>query len=228
MTLLASPVTCLKIFKSAACNQQHTLQQQQLDDMQLHPFVGQFNQRVRSAKESEQLNASEAGSDDINLVIGEAIGRVILFRKVDQYGFSKPNVLLQSRSIVNDVKQDQQQQQQHNVIEENVLCLNIFDINCDGYNEILVGTYGKSMYMFRIADQKSCNDFVLYDKIKFPGPVYSIQCIDINGDGVAECLVASLFSLHVLQANLKEITQTLCSLLQKLKELRELEQLADQ
>jgi hypothetical protein len=63
-----------------------------------------------NSKISEKLNIKS--NDEINIVIAEAIGRVVLFKNIEKNYFDDYDVLFTDN--------------------ESILCLDTFDMNCDG------------------------------------------------------------------------------------------------
>lgn len=75
------------------------------------------------------------------------------------------------------------------------LCSCIADINMDGKNEILIGTYDQELLIFTLRD----NVWKLTNKKQFDAPIYSIAYVDLTGDGVKELIVMTQQGVHVLQ-----------------------------
>lgn len=155
----------------------------------MHEVVSSLN---KSIQDSIALSL-----DPVNLLVGEAIGRAILFRNVEQQQLNCATILLQSKHLEQSCAIPPAVVT--NYAAETVLCVAVCDVNADGCNEILIGTNTRSLYLFRVKDQKSGNDFVLYDRINFPSPIFAVQMVDINADGLPELLVSSMYSLNVLQ-----------------------------
>jgi hypothetical protein len=76
-----------------------------------------------------------------------------------------------------------------------VLCCCIADINMDGQNEILLGTYGQEVLIFALI-----NDiWELVTRKLFDAPVHFISYIDITNDGIKELIVLTQRGVHILQ-----------------------------
>lgn len=169
----------------------------------------------------------------LNLIVGEAIGRVTLFRNVEQslledavilvsengkidsyYNsgslVSTPTQLVspfngtrERRSSISSTNSLPSPRSNIQTRQNSILCVNYFDIDADGMNEILIGTYSKQMFVFKMNRETSM--FELSSTYKFPSPVYCIEAVDINCDGVIELLVCSMYNLHILQPDLAEM-----------------------
>ncbi|OAD59813.1 Kaptin [Eufriesea mexicana] len=76
-----------------------------------------------------------------------------------------------------------------------ILCSCIADINMDGQNEILLGTYGQEVLIFCFIN----NTWELIIRKLFDAPVHSICYMDITNDGIKELIVLTQRGVHILQ-----------------------------
>lgn len=76
-----------------------------------------------------------------------------------------------------------------------ILCSCIADINMDGRNEILLGTYKQEVLIFANMGES----WKLIDKKLFDAPVHSMSYIDLAGDGVKVLVVLTQRSVHIMQ-----------------------------
>jgi len=76
-----------------------------------------------------------------------------------------------------------------------VLCCCIADINMDGQNEILLGTYGQEVLIFALIN----DTWELVSRKLFDAPVHFISYIDITNDGIKELIVLTQRGVHILQ-----------------------------
>lgn len=92
-----------------------------------------------------------------------------------------------------------------------VTCTCIADVNWDGKNEIILGTYGQELLIFKgvrldnTGNSSNSIDFQLMWKRSFASPLFAIEYLDLTNDGLKELVVASLSGLHVLQHNLDNV-----------------------
>ncbi|XP_022251532.1 KICSTOR complex protein kaptin-like isoform X3 [Limulus polyphemus] len=103
-----------------------------------------------------------------------------------------------------------------------VTCGIVADINMDGKNEILLGTYGQELLVYKL--EKKDNGPGCYKLIfhrSFSHPLLSLAYLDIIGDGVKELLAFSTKGLHILQHDLKKVSQLCQQRLQKLAALHQ-------
>ncbi|XP_043494972.1 KICSTOR complex protein kaptin-like isoform X3 [Polistes fuscatus] len=73
----------------------------------------------------------------------------------------------------------------------------LIDINMDGQNEILLGTYGQEVLIFAL----SGDTWELSVRKLFDAPVHSITYMDITNDGMKELIVLTQRGVHILQHN---------------------------
>ena len=76
-----------------------------------------------------------------------------------------------------------------------VMCSCIADINMDGQNEVVLGTYKHEILIFALLN----NIYELIDKKLFDAPVYSVNYLDLAGDGVKVLVVLTQRSVHIMQ-----------------------------
>ncbi|XP_012231571.1 KICSTOR complex protein kaptin-like isoform X2 [Linepithema humile] len=82
-----------------------------------------------------------------------------------------------------------------------ILCCCIADINMDGQNEILLGTYGQEVLIFALTN----NSWELATRKLFDAPVHSISYMDITNDGIKELIVLTQRGVHILQHNITDV-----------------------
>ncbi|XP_012534101.1 KICSTOR complex protein kaptin [Monomorium pharaonis] len=82
-----------------------------------------------------------------------------------------------------------------------ILCCCIADINMDGQNEILLGTYGQEVLIFTLLG----DTWELATRKLFDAPVHSISYMDITNDGAKELIVLTQRGVHILQHNIADI-----------------------
>ncbi|XP_011505322.1 PREDICTED: kaptin-like [Ceratosolen solmsi marchali] len=119
----------------------------------------------------------------------------------------KLNVLLITGNVT-IIFQDILNQQMHSDImlsgneltSDCILCSCIADINLDGKNEILLGTYKQEVLIFAFLK----DTWKIIDKKHFDAPVHSINYIDLAGDGVKVLVILTQRSVHIMQHNPKE------------------------
>ncbi|CAL7951685.1 unnamed protein product [Xylocopa violacea] len=82
-----------------------------------------------------------------------------------------------------------------------ILCSCIADINMDGQNEILLGTYAQEVLIFCFVN----DTWELIVRKLFNAPVHSICYMDITNDGMKELIVLTQRGVHILQHNITDV-----------------------
>lgn len=82
-----------------------------------------------------------------------------------------------------------------------ILCSCTADINMDGLNEILLGTYAQEVLIFSLVNDA----WELSIKKLFDAPVHSICYMDITNDGMKELIVLTQRGVHIFQHNITDI-----------------------
>ncbi|KAG8179394.1 hypothetical protein JTE90_011403 [Oedothorax gibbosus] len=110
-----------------------------------------------------------------------------------------------------------------------VSCGLVADIDMDGYNEILIGTFGQELLAYKWKAESEDIDkgsYVLFHQQTFASQLLQMIYVDIMGDGIKEILILTNGGLHVMQHDLKKaadvITQRMKWLLQNVP-MKELE-----
>ncbi|XP_011859210.1 PREDICTED: kaptin-like [Vollenhovia emeryi] len=122
--------------------------------------------------------------DDIlklNIVISSTSNAVV-FKDILEHGMKQDVILSGSES------------------SDSILCCCIADINMDGQNEILLGTYGQEVLIFALTG----DTWELTSRKLFDAPVHSISYMDITNDGIKELIVLTQRGVHILQHNIAD------------------------
>uniref|UniRef100_A0A672FSD1 Kaptin (actin binding protein) n=1 Tax=Salarias fasciatus TaxID=181472 RepID=A0A672FSD1_SALFA len=125
-----------------------------------------------------------------NLLVTSAIEMAVIYRDVQDRGLSWFTCLSESDQF------------------DAVLCALVLDLDFDGQQEVLLGTYGQELLCYKLQAAPggggggSDSHFQLQWRRSFKSPVLSIIYLDLTGDGVRELAVLTLKGLHILQHSL--------------------------
>ncbi|XP_014614178.1 PREDICTED: kaptin-like isoform X1 [Polistes canadensis] len=128
-----------------------------------------------------ECKSKELFSDEdpiLNILIGNT-SNAIVFMDILHCGMEKDMILNSSD------------------LSDCILCTCVADINMDGQNEILLGTYGQEVLIFAL----SGDTWELSVRKLFDAPVHSITYMDITNDGMKELIVLTQRGVHILQHN---------------------------
>ena len=120
----------------------------------------------------------EIETEVIDLLVVSAVGYCILYRDILQENMGRKIII---RPPCSDA----------------LTCASASDIDFDGQKEILIGSFSKELFCFKLVD----NSIILLWKMEFMHPLQSITEIDINKDGISEIIVLSMYGIIILVPN---------------------------
>lgn len=125
-----------------------------------------------------------------HLLIGRALIPSFVYRDVINWGIDKHAMLPSSDDF------------------DSVVCGCIADIDMDGENEVILGTYGQEVLVYKLERSSSgeTDYYTLLWHQTVSHPILALKYMDLTGDGVCELLVLSTKGLHILQHDLRETT----------------------
>ncbi|XP_065921007.1 KICSTOR complex protein kaptin-like [Dysidea avara] len=132
------------------------------------------------------LNTNTPGDQKYHLLVATALELAVVFWDVIKYQFKKPITLPESCH------------------HDSIMCGLVADIDWDGVNEIVIGTYGKRLLVYKCTMTiEDIGHFELQWKRQFAYPLHSLSYEDITRDGVKEMVVLSTAGVHILQHDLQ-------------------------
>ncbi|CAG8567336.1 4019_t:CDS:10 [Paraglomus occultum] len=127
---------------------------------------------------------SSSSKGDIHLVVTCAIERAIIFRSIDKKGLSSPFYLPESTQY------------------DSVLCAHVADVDWDAKKEVLIGTYGRQLLIYKESvNEDNELEYYLASKHSYPHPIYGIQTVDLKEDYMCELIVNTQYGIHVEEPN---------------------------
>ena len=144
-------------------------------------------------------NSNEENADRVKLLVLSSLSVSKVFYNVFQDGLTNFAILPSSADY--DVP----------------TCCTIADLDFDGKNEIIIGTYGEMFLVYKAQKDEELNKEcwnLVWEK-SFNCPIHGIFDVDITQDGVKEILIITLKSVIVLQHDHKMIKKHLNMLLNK-------------
>lgn len=142
------------------------------------PFVFKNLHRICFDGPISALLLFETESEIADLLVVCAVGYCALFRDVSQDNIERKIII---RPPCSDA----------------LTCATAVDVDFDGQKEIIVGSFSKEIFCFKIVE----NTAILLWKMEFLHPIMGICEIDINKDGVNEIVVLSMFGVSILALN---------------------------
>jgi len=87
------------------------------------------------------------------------------------------------------------------------LCALVADVDMDGRPEILLGTYGQELLVYKhLGDSK---EWILWSQTTLSNPIYSLLYLDLTSDGMNELVALTLKGVHILQHNVDQVEKLL-------------------
>ncbi|KAK7072616.1 hypothetical protein SK128_002576 [Halocaridina rubra] len=94
-----------------------------------------------------------------------------------------------------------------------VTCCIVCDIDHDGQNEVLIGTYGQVILIFKQAESGQWDS---HHTVTVPDPVLSMIHCDVMGDGTLQLIVMTISGIHIFQHDPWEMASLLLNRLENL------------
>ncbi|KAL9559228.1 hypothetical protein MBANPS3_000545 [Mucor bainieri] len=132
--------------------------------------------------------------DELHLVVTCAIEQAIVYRSIDTDGLSTSKTLPLSGNF------------------DSVLCSHVMDVDWDGEKEILIGTYGRQVLIYK--QVAGTQVYTVLWKRQFAYPIYRMTHLDLNRDGLDELIVTTMYGVHIFQPNMKKAREKLLEVLQ--------------
>ncbi|GAA5815474.1 hypothetical protein MFLAVUS_008986 [Mucor flavus] len=138
-------------------------------------------------------NATRA-DDELHVVVTCAIEQAIVYRSIETDGLSTSRTLPLSGNF------------------DSVLCSHVMDVDWDGEKEILIGTYGRQVLIYK--QVAGTQVYTVLWRRQFAYPIYRITHLDLNRDGLDELIVSTMYGVHIFQPNMKKARERLLEVLQ--------------
>ncbi|KAF0974794.1 hypothetical protein FDP41_006268 [Naegleria fowleri] len=92
---------------------------------------------------------------------------------------------------------------------DSITCIHLlhYGESHEAFTEIYIGTYNKKLIVYQYdGESKTCSYKTTYH---FEYPIYCIDSVDINNDGVKEIIVCTMYEIQILQPDLQAIGEYL-------------------
>jgi KICSTOR complex protein kaptin len=90
------------------------------------------------------------------------------------------------------------------------MCSLVADFDMDGSPEIMIGTYGQEILLYKYVDgANSSKEWILKGQSTLSNPIYSLLYLDLTSDGMNELVALTLKGVHIMQHNIDEIVKLL-------------------
>lgn len=111
------------------------------------------------------------------------------------------------------------------IAHDAVLCCTVCDVDHDGKNEVLIGTYGQVVLVYKLNEEEEqqgqveeSSSWRVQHTIKLPCPVLSIAYCDVTGDGCFELIIMTTAGIHIFQHDPRDMAALVLRRLRALTE----------
>eukprot|EP01103_Thecamoeba_quadrilineata_P013186 TRINITY_DN3583_c0_g1_i1.p1 TRINITY_DN3583_c0_g1~~TRINITY_DN3583_c0_g1_i1.p1 ORF type:complete len:391 (+),score=77.41 TRINITY_DN3583_c0_g1_i1:24-1175(+) len=220
---LDGPIIKTIVFSSKSSPYLRASQSARVSEME-HPAYFRLEKNARAAGVGRTVLEEEADEEenytDVHLLVCGALGFAVVYRNVTRKWLEDPLFLFGSSF-------------------DSITSACVADVDFNGYNEILIGTYGHQLLVFNHKETKTKKSgveeeeeegltYVLTQQKGFNWPVYSIRFVDVMKDGAEMILLTTRFGLHLLRTCVKIVQARVLPALSLLKTIAELEGEIDQ
>ncbi|KAG0234562.1 hypothetical protein BGW42_006447 [Actinomortierella wolfii] len=156
-------------------------------------------------------DVSEEEEEDVHLLMTCAIEQAWVYTAINRNGLTKRSELAACGN------------------HDSILASYVMDIDWDGENELVIGTYGRQLMVFKqvrgyFVHQASVSSdatlrYELYWNRRFAYPVYGISSADMNNDGLEELVVTTMYGISFFQADTTAAKRRLARAINKMTEI---------
>ncbi|KAI8986427.1 hypothetical protein BDB01DRAFT_785614 [Pilobolus umbonatus] len=136
----------------------------------------------------------KTADNELHLVVTCAIEQALVYRSIETNGLNISRALPLSGNF------------------DSVLCSHVMDVDWDGEKEILIGTYGRQVLIYK--QVAGSQVYTVLWRRQFAYPIYRITHLDLNRDGLDELIVTTMYGVHIFQPNMKKAKDRLLEVLQ--------------
>jgi len=194
----------------------------------------------------QNLNNNENNNkkNELNLVVTCGIGVAYVIKSLETIESELKSISNSSNennnitNILNKRKKKLPESEKYNTL----LCCTSMDVDFDGRNEILIGSYSQDLLVYKenisiedndeeeekkneennnnenAADKSNCFEMIWQREFAFP--LYDIYVGDFNMDGLLELVIITMFGIHILQYNLEKAKKRCLYILRLIDEIK--------
>eukprot|EP01117_Protostelium_nocturnum_P014265 TRINITY_DN5420_c0_g1_i3.p1 TRINITY_DN5420_c0_g1~~TRINITY_DN5420_c0_g1_i3.p1 ORF type:complete len:485 (-),score=145.06 TRINITY_DN5420_c0_g1_i3:134-1588(-) len=213
--VLDGPVSSIRIFETRT---QKSSMSADVPTLLAHnPLLSQLHTNVVSSAPLPVFSSE----DEIYVVAADATGMGVLFHNIQKSLLKQPQLLPKSDQF------------------DSITCIAIADIDFDGYYELLLGTYGQQVLIYKEretdtvivqpevsgvgSERRKEKEFYLVKKLSFLAPVMSLYWSPLIPDGTHQLVVVTLNGVHILQPDLEKAKEKVVEVMNIANELMVLE-----
>nr|CAD7573443.1 unnamed protein product [Timema californicum] len=156
-------------------------------------FNDELKLRCPSFINLTDVSPADEEEPSLHLLVTTTLQPAVIYRNITVQGFESCYNLPDSDSF------------------DAVMCCLVADIDMDGKQEVILGTYGQEMLVYKLesSSEDGKESWQLNCQRGFSNPIYSLLYVDVTGDGVKELVVLTLQGVHIMQHDFKFVEDKL-------------------
>nr|CAD7259279.1 unnamed protein product [Timema shepardi] len=146
-------------------------------------FNDELKLRCPSFINLTDVSPADEEEPSLHLLVTTTLQPAVIYRNITVQGFESCYNLPDSDSF------------------DAVMCCLVADIDMDGKQEVILGTYGQEMLVYKLesSSEDGKESWQLNCQRGFSNPIYSLLYVDVTGDGVKDLVVLTLQGVHIMQ-----------------------------
>ncbi|OUM61747.1 hypothetical protein PIROE2DRAFT_12150 [Piromyces sp. E2] len=204
---------------------------------------GNHDENQINNEQNNNTNNNNNKKNELNLVVTCGIGVAYVIKSLETIDFESKTVSSSSNennNVTNSLikrKIKLPDSDKYNTL----LCCTSMDVDFDGRNEILIGSYSQDLLVYKEnismedeeeeeeeGDEEKINEnlmdksnyFEMIWQREFAFPLYDIYVGDFNMDGLLELVIITMFGIHILQYNLEKAKKRCLYILRLIDEIK--------
>ncbi|ORX81052.1 hypothetical protein BCR32DRAFT_293498 [Anaeromyces robustus] len=189
-------------------------------------------------------NTNNNKKNELNLVVACGIGMAYVIKSLETIESEINNTsssTTENNNVTNSLikrKIKLPESDKYNTL----LCCTSMDVDFDGRNEILIGSYSQDLLVYKeniniddeLEEEKintneidKFNCFEMIWQREFAFPLYDIYVGDFNMDGLLELVIITMFGIHILQYNLEKAKKRCLYILRLIDEIKNMKEVLE-
>jgi len=202
---------------------------------------GNHDENQLNSNNDQNLNSNSNKKNELNLVVTCGIGAAYVIKSLETIeSESTAFSSVSEKSNINNPLIKRKIKLPESDKYNTLLCCTSMDVDFDGRNEILIGSYSQDLLVYKeninideeegegegegnnqndnIISKSNCFDMIWQREFAFP--LYDIYVGDFNMDGLLELVIITMFGIHILQYNLEKAKQRYLYILRLIDEIK--------
>ncbi|EGG19027.1 hypothetical protein DFA_02270 [Cavenderia fasciculata] len=180
-----------------------------IDSSYLNDLILKMKEEKEKEKDNQETNYTRDQNEQeeeeevpkLNLLAASVIGYAMIFRNILNNQLKEPALLDHSDSF------------------DSLTCVEVFDIDGDGENELIIGSYSRELLVYKY--QGIVDKYTLYAHKHFSYPILGLLKCKLLNDSLYQFIVISMFGIYIMRSPIKHLEDEMKEKLKYLKEILE-------